>query len=110
MDFLSSSAGRPPECLNEFGRGAAPHPAPSCHFQRGRLRIHPRASVPRGVFPENHGRGARGLINIGLIAGVTFREAARRKILWTALLAAAAFLALFATGMHYQAKDLRATT
>lgn len=42
-----------------------------------------------------------------IIARVTFREAARRKILWTALLAAAAFLALFATGMHYQAKDVR---
>lgn len=37
-----------------------------------------------------------------IIAGITFREAARRKILWTALLAATAFLALFATGMHFQ--------
>jgi Cu-processing system permease protein len=42
-----------------------------------------------------------------LIARITFREAARRKILWTALLAGAAFLALFATGMHYQVKDIR---
>ncbi len=40
-----------------------------------------------------------------IIAGVTFREAARRKILWTALFAAAAFLALFATGVHYQVRD-----
>jgi Cu-processing system permease protein len=40
-----------------------------------------------------------------IIANVTFREAARRKILWTALLAAAAFLSLFATGMHFQVKD-----
>ena len=39
------------------------------------------------------------------IARITFREAARRKILWTALLAAAAFLALFATGMHFQVRD-----
>jgi Cu-processing system permease protein len=37
-----------------------------------------------------------------IIAGVTFREAARRKILWTALVAALAFLALFGTGMHFQ--------
>jgi Cu-processing system permease protein len=37
-----------------------------------------------------------------IVARVTFREAARRKILWTALVAAAAFLALFATGMHFQ--------
>jgi len=41
-----------------------------------------------------------------LMAEVTFREAARRKILWTALLAGFAFLALFSTGMHYQVKDL----
>lgn len=40
-----------------------------------------------------------------IIAGVTFREAARRKILWTALIAAAAFLALFGTGMHAQVRD-----
>jgi Cu-processing system permease protein len=41
-----------------------------------------------------------------IIANVTFREAARRKILWTALLAAAAFLSLFATGIHFQVKDV----
>jgi Cu-processing system permease protein len=40
-----------------------------------------------------------------IIANVTFREAARRKILWTALIAAAAFLSLFGTGMHFQVKD-----
>jgi ABC-type transport system involved in multi-copper enzyme maturation permease subunit len=41
-----------------------------------------------------------------IMAGVTFREAARRKILWTAIAAGAAFIALFATGMHFQVKDL----
>jgi Cu-processing system permease protein len=40
-----------------------------------------------------------------IMAGVTFREAARRKILWTAILAGAAFLALFATGLHFQVID-----
>jgi Cu-processing system permease protein len=40
-----------------------------------------------------------------IMAGVTFREAARRKILWTAIAAGSAFLALFATGMHFQVKD-----
>jgi Cu-processing system permease protein len=40
-----------------------------------------------------------------IMAGVTFREAARRKILWTAILAGAAFLGLFATGLHFQVKD-----
>lgn len=47
------------------------------------------------------------MMQLWIIARITFREAARRKILWTALLAAAAFLALFATGMHYQVKDFR---
>jgi ABC-type transport system involved in multi-copper enzyme maturation permease subunit len=41
-------------------------------------------------------------MQLWLIARVTFWEAARRKILWTALIAAAAFLALFGLGMHFQ--------
>jgi Cu-processing system permease protein len=40
-----------------------------------------------------------------IMAGVTFREAARKKILWTALLAGLAFLAIFAAGLHYQIED-----
>ncbi len=47
------------------------------------------------------------MTQLWIIARITFREAARRKILWTALIAAAAFLALFATGLHYQVKDFR---
>lgn len=35
-----------------------------------------------------------------LMAGITFREAARRKILWIAAIAGVAFLALFASGLH----------
>ncbi|HYL61971.1 MAG TPA: ABC transporter permease [Candidatus Methylomirabilis sp.] len=45
-------------------------------------------------------------MGVWIMAGVTFREASRRKIAWAALLAGVAFLALFATGMHLQAKDL----
>jgi Cu-processing system permease protein len=41
-----------------------------------------------------------------IMAGVTFQEAARRKILWTAVAAGVGFLALFGTGMHFQVKDL----
>jgi Cu-processing system permease protein len=41
-----------------------------------------------------------------IMAGVTFREAARKKLLWTALLAGAAFVALFSTGLHFQVKAL----
>jgi Cu-processing system permease protein len=43
-----------------------------------------------------------------IMAGVTFREAARRKILWTALGAGVAFLAIFAVGLHYQISDFDA--
>ena len=40
-----------------------------------------------------------------IMAGVTFREAARKKILWTAFLLGSAFLALFGTGMHFQINE-----
>lgn len=43
-----------------------------------------------------------------VIASITFREAARKKILWMALAAGAGFLALFATGLHFQTKDIAA--
>jgi Cu-processing system permease protein len=41
-----------------------------------------------------------------IMAGMTFREAARKKVLWMALAAGFAFLALFGTALHYQVKDL----
>ena len=48
-------------------------------------------------------------MGIWIMARMTFLEAARKKILWTALLAGAAFLTLFGTGMHYQVKDFNAS-
>ena len=42
-----------------------------------------------------------------VMAGVTFREAARKKVLWMALVAGGGFLALFATRMHFQARGIR---
>lgn len=39
------------------------------------------------------------------IAGITFREAARKKILWTALIAGLGFLALFGVALHFQIED-----
>ncbi|MGH9407188.1 MAG: ABC transporter permease [Terriglobia bacterium] len=42
-----------------------------------------------------------------VMAGVTFREAGRKKVLWMALAAGAGFLVLFATGMHFQVRDIR---
>lgn len=44
-------------------------------------------------------------MGVWIMAGVTFQEAARKKVLWMALAAGGAFLALFATGLHFQAKD-----
>jgi Cu-processing system permease protein len=43
-----------------------------------------------------------------IMAGVTFREASRKKLLLMALLAGVAFIALFSTGLHFQSKDIRA--
>jgi len=43
-----------------------------------------------------------------IIAGITFREAARKKILWTALIAGVGFLALFAAALHFQIQDFNA--
>jgi Cu-processing system permease protein len=44
-------------------------------------------------------------MGVWIMAGVTFREAARKKMLWMALVAGGAFLILFGTGLHFQAKD-----
>ena len=44
-------------------------------------------------------------MGVWIMAGVTFREAARKKMLWMALAAGGAFLILFGTGLHFQAKD-----
>ena len=45
-----------------------------------------------------------------IMAGVTFREAGRKKVLWMALLAGSAFLALFGTGLYFQLKDFASRT
>jgi Cu-processing system permease protein len=45
-------------------------------------------------------------MGVWIMAGVTFREAARKKMLWIALAAGGAFLALFGTALHFQARDL----
>lgn len=44
-------------------------------------------------------------MGVWIMAGVTFREAARKKMLWMALVAGAAFLTLFGFGLHFQARD-----
>lgn len=46
-------------------------------------------------------------MGIWIMAGITFREAARKKILWTALLAGLAFLLIFGIGLRFQVSDLK---
>jgi Cu-processing system permease protein len=49
-------------------------------------------------------------MNTWIMAGITFREAARKKILWTALIAGLGFLVVFGIGLHFQIADFSATT
>jgi ABC-type transport system involved in multi-copper enzyme maturation permease subunit len=42
-----------------------------------------------------------------VIASITFREAARKKILWTALAVGLGFLFVFGAGLYYQMADFR---
>jgi Cu-processing system permease protein len=46
-------------------------------------------------------------MGVWIMAGITFREAARKKILWTALLAGLAFLLVFGIGLRFQVGDLK---
>ena len=52
----------------------------------------------------SHPRGPSALQTTLLIARVTFREAARRMILWIAMLAGIGFLAFFWTALHFVTK------
>src|SRR5260370_27801353 len=77
--------------------------------RRGRrcVPVYSAADVARRIVHEHHGRGSRLLMGVWIMAGITFREAARKKILWTALLAGAAFLLVFGIGLHFQVGDFR---
>ncbi len=57
-----------------------------------------------------HSRGPGAFYTTLLMARITFREASRRKILWIATLAGIAFLAFFATALHYFLKQIRPNT
>jgi Cu-processing system permease protein len=45
-----------------------------------------------------------------IMAGITFREAARKKILWTAFIAGLGFLLVFGVGLYFQVDDFRKST
>ena len=46
-------------------------------------------------------------MGVWTMAAITFREAARKKILWTALIAGAAFLLVFGIGLRIQVGDFK---
>jgi Cu-processing system permease protein len=56
------------------------------------------------AFALSHRRGPSALQTTLLMARVTFREAARRMILWIATLAGVGFLAFFWTALHFVIK------
>ena len=56
------------------------------------------------VSASSHRRGPNALQTTLLMARVTFREAARRMILWIAMLAGLGFLAFFWTALHFVIK------
>lgn len=47
--------------------------------------------------------------SVWVIASITFREAARKKILWTALVVGIGFLLVFGAGLYYQMADFRSS-
>ena len=72
-------------------RVSSRHPALSGRRGRRCLPVHAAAAVARRTVHQHHGRGSRTVMGVWIMAGITFREAARKKILWTALLAGVAF-------------------
>jgi len=56
--------------------------------------------ITRPVAARTTPRVRVSVMNIRVIAGLTFQEAARRKILWAAFLLGLAFLVLYAWGLH----------
>lgn len=49
-------------------------------------------------------------MGVWIMAGITFREAARKKILWTAFIAGIGFLLVYGVGFYFQVEDFRKST
>src|SRR5207244_4856068 len=83
---------------------------PSERFERDHVQLMEGCdrgeTFRRNVSTGDHGQRWGVVMGAWILAGVTFREAARKRILWMALIAGLAFLALFGTGLHFQMKDL----
>jgi hypothetical protein len=69
-----------------------------------------RARAESYASAEVHaGREPGTVRTVLLMAGITFREAARRKILWIAAIAGVAFLGLFWAGLHAMLRSMSPT-
>ncbi len=79
-------------------RAATDTPNPQINDEQVGDRAMEELSVP------SHRRGPNALQTTLLMARVTFREAARRMILWIAMLAGLGFLAFFWTALHFVIK------
>ncbi len=55
--------------------------------------------------PRTHERDIRALHQVGVIAGLTFREARRRRLLWLGLGLGLVFVGLFSTGFYFATQD-----
>lgn len=72
--------------------------------------ISARAHAQSNTAAEEHaGREPGTVRTVMLMAGITFREAARRKILWIAAIAGVAFLGLFWAGLHAMLRSMPPT-
>lgn len=70
-----------------------------------------QATAAARVTPRRaSGRAADTLMRVGVVAGLSFREVWRRKVFLAALVMSAAFLTLYALGLHFSAKDLLSGT
>lgn len=69
-----------------------------------------RARAESYAPAEEHARREPGMIRtVMLMAGITVREAARRKILWIGAIAGVAFLGLFWAGLHAMLRSMSPT-
>src|SRR5487761_2706968 len=74
----------------------------SRRVRRGSLPVHTATPLTRRIVHQRDGRGSGIVMGVWIMAGITFREAARKKILWTALLAGVGFLLVFGVGLRFQ--------
>src|SRR5437879_2231298 len=91
------------------GVGGCPpaRPAAPGDVRGRRVPLHAGARAAGRPVHADHGRGRRPVRAIGIIAGMTLREAARRRILWTAAIAAVLLLVVFGVALRLQVLEFQ---